>query len=174
MLDESKTVYEEFETLGFEKKEEIQKYLADYCFDPETLTQTIGSLSGGEQNLLQLAKICAGNADFLLLDEPTSHLDTYAQIALEKALNAYKGTVLMVSHDFYHIVNCADYILMVDENSMRQVRIRTFRKKIYENHFPKDYLEKEQQKKELENRITSCLKAKDYKTAKKLCEELMK
>lgn len=174
MLDESKTVYEEFETLGFEKKEEIEKYLADYCFDPETLTQTIGSLSGGEQNLLQLAKICAGNADFLLLDEPTSHLDTYAQIALEKALNAYKGTVLMVSHDFYHIVNCADYILLAEENTMRQVRIRTFRKKIYENHFPKDYLEKEQQKKELEGRINACLKAKDYQTAKKLCEELMK
>ena len=174
MLDESKTVYEEFEALGFEKKADIAEYLENYCFEEETLSQKIGSLSGGEQNLLQLAKISAERADFLLLDEPTSHLDTYAQLALEQAISNYKGTVVMVSHDFYHIVNCADYILMVDENSMRQVRIRTFRKKIYENHFPKDYLEKEQQKKELENRITSCLKAKDYKTAKKLCEELMK
>ena len=174
MLDESKTVYEEFESLGFENKAQIAQYLENYCFEEETLSQKISSLSGGEQNLLQLAKISAGNADFLLLDEPTSHLDTYAQIALEKALSAYKGTVLMVSHDFYHIVNCADYILMVDENSMRQVRIRTFRKKIYEKHFSKDYLEKEQQKKELETRINSCLKAKDYQTAKKLCEELMK
>ena len=174
MLDESKTVYEEFEALGFENKSEIANYLENYCFEEETLSQKIGSLSGGEQNLLQLAKISAGSADFLLLDEPTSHLDTYAQIALEKALSAYKGTVLMVSHDFYHIVNCADYILMVDENSMRQVRIRTFRKKIYEKHFSKDYLEKEQQKKELETKINSCLKAKDYKTAKKLCEELIK
>ena len=174
MLDETKTVYEEFEALGFENKAEIANYLENYCFEEETLSQKIGSLSGGEQNLLQLAKISAGNADFLLLDEPTSHLDTYAQIALEKAISAYKGTVLMVSHDFYHIVNCADYILMVDENSMRQVRIRTFRKKIYEKHFSKDYLEKEQQKKELETKINSCLKAKDYTTAKKLCEELMK
>ena len=174
MLDESKTVYEEFEALGFENKSKIANYLENYCFEEETLSQKIGSLSGGEQNLLQLAKISAGSADFLLLDEPTSHLDTYAQIALEKALSAYKGTVLMVSHDFYHIVNCADYILMVDENSMRQVRIRTFRKKIYEKHFSKDYLEKEQQKKELETKINSCLKAKDYKTAKKLCEELIK
>lgn len=174
MLDESKTVYEEFEALGFDKKADIETYLEGYCFDAETLSQKIGSLSGGEQNLLQLAKISAGNADFLLLDEPTSHLDTYAQIALEQAISDYKGTVLMVSHDFYHIVNCADYILFVDENSMRQVRIRTFRKKIYEKHFSKDYLEKEQQKKELETRINSCLKAKDYKTAKNLCEELMK
>lgn len=174
MLDENKTVYEEFETIGFNKKEAIAEYLEKYCFEEETLSQKIESLSGGEQNLLQLAKIGAGNADFLLLDEPTSHLDTYAQIALEKAIADYKGTILMVSHDFYHIVNCADYILFVEENSMRPVRIRTFRKKIYEKHFPKDYLEKEQQKKELEARINACLKAKDYQTAKKLCEELMK
>ena len=85
MLDESKTVYEEFEALGMDKKEEIAKYLEGYCFEEETLSQKIGSLSGGEQNLLQLAKISAGNADFLLLDEPTSHLDTYAQIALGPA-----------------------------------------------------------------------------------------
>lgn len=173
MLDESKTVYEEFESLGFDKKEDLINYLKDYCFEEETLSQKIGSLSGGEQNLLQLAKISVGNANLLLLDEPTSHLDTYAQIALEKAIKEYHGTVLMVSHDFYHIVNCADYILMVDENSLRPVRIRTFRKKIYENHFPKDYLEKEQQKKELEARVNACLKSKDYQTAKKLCEELM-
>ena len=86
MLDESKTVYEEFESLGFENKAEIYHYLKDYCFEEETLTQKIGQLSGGEQNLLQLAKIAVSKADLLLLDEPTSHLDTYSQIALEKAI----------------------------------------------------------------------------------------
>lgn len=48
-------------------------------------------LSGGEKNLLQLAKIAVGDANILILDEPTSHLDTYAQVALEKAIEAYKG-----------------------------------------------------------------------------------
>ena len=141
MLDESKTVYEEFESLGFENKGAIAAYLAEYCFEADTLTQKIGQLSGGEQNLLQLAKISVGNANLLLLDEPTSHLDTYSQIALEKAVSEYKGAVLMVSHDFYNIVNCADYVLFVEEKSLRQMRIRSFRKKIYENHFNKDYLE---------------------------------
>ena len=172
MLDESKTVYEEFEALGFEKKADIYHYLKDYCFEEETLTQKIGQLSGGEQNLLQLAKISVSNANLLLLDEPTSHLDTYSQIALEKAVSEYKGAVLMVSHDFYNIVNCADYILFVDEKSMRPMRIRSFRKKIYENHFNKDYLELEQKKKELETRISAALKAKDVNLAKKLCEQL--
>ena len=78
----------------------------------------------------------------------------------------------MVSHDFYTIVNCADYVLFVDEKSMRPMRIRSFRKKIYENHFSKEYLELEQKKKELETRIAASLKAKDYKTARKICEQL--
>ena len=172
MLDESKTVYEEFESLGFEKKADIYDYLKEYCFEEETLTQKIGQLSGGEQNLLQLAKISVSKSNLLLLDEPTSHLDTYSQIALERAVKEYKGAVLMVSHDFYNIVNCADYVMFVDEKSMRPMRIRSFRKKIYENHFSKDYLELEQKKKELETRVSASLKAKDFKNAKKLCEQL--
>lgn len=172
MLNEANTVYEEFEALGFETEESIQKYLADYCFETETLCQKIGQLSGGEQNLLQLAKISVGNANLLLLDEPTSHLDTYSQIALEKAISEYQGAVLMVSHDFYNIVNCADYILFVDDKSVRRMRIRSFRKMIYENHFDKKYLELEQKKKELETGIAACLKNSDIKTAQKLCEQL--
>ena len=129
-------------------------------------------LSGGEQNLLQIEKICNSNADLLLLDEPTSHLDTYSQVALEKAIAEYQGAVLMVSHDFYNIVNCADYILYVDDKSIRRMRIRSFRKMIYENHFDKEYLELEQKKKELEMRIESSLKSYDVKMAKSLCDEL--
>ena len=170
--DEKKTVFEEFLRLGFEKREDILKFLKKYYFTDEMLDQRIEQLSGGEQNLLQLAEIAAGNAALLLLDEPTSHLDTYAQVALENAISEYQGAVLMVSHDFYTIVNCADYILFVDDTSVRQMRIRTFRKKIYENHFDKDYLELEQKKKELEMRINSCLKANDVANAKKLIEQL--
>lgn len=172
MLDENKTVYEEFEALGFENKEEIRDYLKGYCFEEDTLNNKIHMLSGGEQNLLQLAKIAVSDANLLLLDEPTSHLDTYSQIALEKAISEYKGAVLMVSHDFYNIVYCADYILFVDDKSIRRMRIRSFRKMIYENHFDKDYLELEQKKKELETRIQAALKSSDIKTAKNLCEQL--
>ncbi len=135
-------------------------------------TEAESKLSGGEQNLLQIEKICQSDADLLLLDEPTSHLDTYSQVALEKAISEYKGAVLMVSHDFYNIVNCADYILYVDDKSIRRMRIRSFRKMVYENHFDKDYLELEQKKKELEMRIESALKVSDIKIAKSLCEQL--
>ena len=172
MLKESNTIYEEFESIGFETHAQIAEYLKDYYFEVDMLSGPISQLSGGEKNLLQLAKIAAGNATLLLLDEPTSHLDTYSQIELEKAISEYKGTVLMVSHDFYTIANCVDYILFVEDKSVRKMRTRTFRKMIYENHFEKDYLEKEQQKKELETRIEKCLKENDYEMAKGLCEKL--
>ena len=129
-------------------------------------------LSGGEQNLLQIERIAESKASLLLLDEPTSHLDTWAQIALEEAILQYPGAVLMVSHDFYTIVNCADYILFVDDTSVRQMRIRTFRKKVYEHHMNKDYLELEQKKKNLETQILECLKKDEVETAKKLREQL--
>lgn len=172
MLKESNTIYEEFEALGFETHGQIAEYLKDYYFEVDMLSSPIAQLSGGEKNLLQLAKIAAGNAKLLLLDEPTSHLDTYSQIALEKAIEEYKGTVLMVSHDFYTIANCVDYILFVEDKSIRKMRTRSFRKMIYENHFNKDYLEQEQLKKDIETRIEKCLKENDYETAKGLCEKL--
>ncbi len=171
-LNEQHTIYEEFEELGFETRAEIQNYLKHYCFDEEVLDSRIDILSGGEKNLLQLARIGAGKADFLLLDEPTSHLDTYSQIALEKALADYKGTVLMVSHDFYTIANTMDYVFYVEDKTLRKMRVRTFRKMIYKNYFSQEYLELEQKKKELELRIESCLREHDFETAKTLSEQL--
>lgn len=172
MLKESNTIYEEMESIGFETHAQIAEYLKDYYFEVDMLGNKIEQLSGGEKNLLQLAKICAGDANLLLLDEPTSHLDTYSQIALEKAIEKYSGTVLMVSHDFYTIANCCDYVLFVEDKSIRKMRIRSFRKMIYENHFDKDYLELEQKKKELETRIENLLQNNDYATAKEVCEDL--
>lgn len=171
-LQEENTICEEFEALGFETKAETADYLSKYFFPEEVLENRIGILSGGEKNLLQLAKIGAGNAELLLLDEPTSHLDIYSQAALEKALSEYKGTVLMVSHDFYSIVNTMDYVLLVEEKSLRKMRVRSFRKMIYKNYFSQEYLELEQKKKELEMRIEDCLRANEYEQAKGISEQL--
>lgn len=172
ILNEEHTIYEEFFELGFETKEEIANFLATYYFKEESLNKKIAVLSGGEKNLLQLAKISLGKANLLLLDEPTSHLDTYSQVALEEAIASYNGAVLMVSHDFYVIANTADYVLYVEDQTIRKVRIRTFRKMIYDSHFSKAYLELEQKKKELESRIERCLQAYDFEEARLLCEEL--
>ena len=171
-LKEDDSIYKEFETLGFETNAEIRDYLAPYFFAEDVLDNRIGMLSGGEKNLLQLAKIGTGKAGLLLLDEPTSHLDIYSQAALEKALADYKGTVLMVSHDFYTIVNTMDYVLYVEDKTIRKMRVRSFRKMIYKDYFEQEYLELEQKKKELEMRIEDCLRANDFEKAKAISEEL--
>ena len=132
----------------------------------------MGNLSGGEKNLLQLAKLAAGQANLLLLDEPSSHLDTFAQMALEQAIADYPGAVLMVSHDFYTIVNCADTILFVENGGIRPMSARAFRKMIYKKHFSKDYLELELQKKDCETRIARALEAGDCVEAQRLCDKL--
>ncbi len=171
-LNEDNTIYKEFYDIGFETPQSVEAHLEKYCFDPEMLDRKISQLSGGEKNLLQLAKLSVGDANLLLLDEPSSHLDTYSQIALEKAIADYKGAVLMVSHDFYSIANCADSILFVENGTIRPMSGRAFRKMIYKRHFSREYLELELKKKELETKIARALEANDRKTAKKLCDEL--
>ena len=171
-LDESKTVYELLLDYGFNTRDDARAYLAKYCLEGDLIDELVGHLSGGEQNLLQIALIARTDAQLLLLDEPTSHLDLYAQIALEKALSEYKGTVLMVSHDFYLTANCADYVLLVEDNTVRRVRARKFRKMVYDKYFDVKYLEIDRKKQELENEITQAFKKNDFAAVDKLVGQL--
>lgn len=172
MLNESNTILEEFFEIGFKSYDEIRTHLFNYGFEEELMNQKIEALSGGEKNLLQMAKISASKANLLLLDEPTSHLDTYSQIALEKAIENYNGAILMISHDFYSIANCMDYVLIIEDKTIRKMSIRKFRKMIYANHFDKDYLEIEEKKKVVETKIALALKDTNFTLAKALSEEL--
>lgn len=122
--------------------------------------------------MLQLAKAASSQADLLLLDEPTSHLDLYAQIALEKAIEDYKGAILMISHDFYSVVNGMDYVLIIDDKTIRKMSMRKFRQMIYASHFDRDYLEAEQNKKSVELKIELALKDTNFELAKVLLDEL--
>lgn len=171
-LNESNTILEEFFDVGMETREEIVSHISDYGFEEAIINQKIGSLSGGEKNLLQLAKIAESKSNLLLLDEPTSHLDTYSQIALEKALTKYKGAILMISHDFYTIANCMDYVLIVENKTIRKMKMKKFKQMIYAKHFNKNYLEIEQNKKLVETKIELALKHNDFELAKELSEEL--
>lgn len=172
MLNESHTILEEFLDAGFQTPQDIRAHILNYGFEADAINRKIESLSGGEKNLLQLAKISAVKADLLLLDEPTSHLDTYSQIALEKAIEHYNGAVLMISHDFYSVVNCMDFVLLIEDKTIRKMSMRKFRKMIYGKHFDKDYLEIEQKKKAVETKIELALKDTDFERAKVLSEGL--
>ncbi len=78
---------------------QVQAHLGRYGFSGEGVQRIAGSLSGGEQARLALAMIVLSHANLLLFDEPTNHLDVESIEALEDAINAYDGTVLLVSHD---------------------------------------------------------------------------
>ena len=172
VVNESNTILQEFYDVGFETYGEIRRYLGRYGFSSDILTQKIESLSGGEKNILQLAKVSASKANMLLMDEPTSHLDIYSQMALEKAISNYKDAILMISHDYHFIVNCADYVLLIEDKTIRKMSMRKFRKMIYANHFDKDYLQIEEKKKALEMDIASALRDTDFERARSLSEKL--
>lgn len=172
LFDDSKTLLEIFDEKGLDNRQEAEDYLKKYGFEGETLYQKVSELSGGEKDLFQLAVISLGRANFLLLDEPTGHLDVYAQIALEQAIAEYKGAVLMVSHDFYTVSNCVDYVLLVENNTVRRMSVRKFRQMIYANHFDKGYLLLEQKKKETETRIQQLLASHEFDKARALMDTL--
>lgn len=177
VLTASNTILEEFFEAGFKSAQEVGSYVSGFGFDSEALNQLIGVLSGGEKNILQLAKAAATGANLLLLDEPTSHLDTYSQIALEKAIADYNGAILMVSHDYYTIINCMDYVLLIEGKNLRKITMRKFKKMIYAHHFTRDYLEIEQKKKTVETQIQLALRDTNFELAKNLSvqlEELIK
>ncbi|WP_145325450.1 ABC-F family ATP-binding cassette domain-containing protein [Paenibacillus xylanexedens] len=174
MLKDSNTILNEFIDSGFQTYDEIRSYLPNYGFEGEILDQKIESLSGGEKNMLQLAKVSASQANVLLLDEPTSHLDIYTQIALEKAIEDYKGAIIMISHDFYSVVNGMDYVLIIEDKTISKMSIEEFRQMIYASHFDENYLENEQKKKAVEMKIELALKDTNFELAKGLVDELEK
>lgn len=171
-LDGSKTVYEVMLDIGFNDRASASSYLNKYCLEKDILDQRVDQLSGGEQNLLQIAMIAKSDAQLLIMDEPTSHLDIYAQTALEKAIAEYKGAVLMVSHDFYLVAGCADYVLMVDNGTVMRKRARVFRKMVYDKYFDQKYLEIDRKKQELEAAITQAFKKNNLESVEKLCAQL--
>jgi ATP-binding cassette subfamily F protein 3 len=82
------------------QRPQAQTLLGRFLFSGwETHERPVTALSGGERRRLALALLVASGANFLVLDEPTNHLDVESREALEAALEAFPGTILLVSHD---------------------------------------------------------------------------
>ncbi len=95
--------------------------LAKFGVTGDMAFQTVGSLSGGERSRVALARLAAENPNFVLFDEPTNHLDLWACDSLEKAIRAFDGTVLLVSHDRFFINRVVDYLLVVEHDRFRVI-----------------------------------------------------
>jgi len=81
------------------QRKHVMSYLNDFLFSPERAHSPVRTLSGGERNRVLLARLFALPANVLVLDEPTNDLDIDTLELLEELLQAYKGTVFLVSHD---------------------------------------------------------------------------
>ena len=98
---------------------ELRSLLGLFLFSEDDVFKRVGDLSGGEQARVALATLILSAPNLLVLDEPTNHLDIPSRLALEDALIAYEGTVLLVSHDRYVLERVADKILEIKDGQAR-------------------------------------------------------
>ena len=100
---------------GYEMDVEVDKICNGLGISQTQRVQEFASLSGGEKTRVNLARLLLEKTDILLLDEPTNHLDLNSVEWLEQYINAFKGTVLAISHDRYFIDQVADRVIEITE-----------------------------------------------------------
>ncbi|PYM61372.1 MAG: energy-dependent translational throttle protein EttA [Candidatus Rokuibacteriota bacterium] len=119
-LDDGKTVWAEISggadqlTLG-RRQLASRSYVASFNFKGADQQKRVGDLSGGERNRVQLAKLLKRGGNLLLLDEPTNDLDVDTLRALEDALLAFVGSVVVISHDRWFLDRIATHILAFED-----------------------------------------------------------
>lgn len=97
---------------------EVRSSLGAFLFSQEEVFKKVTMLSGGERARLSLAKILKRKPNFLILDEPTNHMDIVGKETLENMLKGYAGTVLFVSHDRYFVQQVADSLLVFENGKV--------------------------------------------------------
>ena len=121
-LDDGKTVWEEIsgglDMLALGKREiPSRAYVSNFNFKGGDQQKKVGMLSGGERNRVHLAKVLKSGANLLLLDEPTNDLDVDTMRALEEALLAFAGSVMVISHDRWFLDRICTHILAFEGES---------------------------------------------------------
>lgn len=113
--DDKNTLINEFRKEYACTEGEARNILAKYSFFKDDVYKRVSSLSGGEKVLLKLAALIQNEVNFLVLDEPTNHIDIETREMLEEALLNFTGTLLFISHDRYFINKIANKIVHVQD-----------------------------------------------------------
>jgi len=105
---------------GYMAEETVRTILGAFLFTGDDADKKVKVLSGGEKSRLILAKLLIDPPNFLLLDEPTTHLDVDAVDALVRALNSYEGTIVFISHDIHFVRSVANNVFEVKSGRVRK------------------------------------------------------
>ncbi len=105
---------------GYMAEESVRTILGAFLFSGDDAEKKVKVLSGGEKSRLILAKLLIDPPNFLLLDEPTTHLDVDAVDALVRALKSYEGTIVFISHDIYFVSSVANNVFEVKGGRIRK------------------------------------------------------
>ena len=141
---------------AYQMDTQIKKVLNGMGFPSETWEKPAGVLSGGEQTRLRLARLLLERPDLLILDEPTNHLDIETMDWLEEYLKAYRGAVLVVSHDRYFLDAVCTKIW-----ELRGKTIQTYRGN-YSSYLPQRQAADERQQKMHDAAVEKAAKLQEY------------
>lgn len=121
LLDESLTIFETIDAIAVgDIRTKIRDILGAFMFSGEDVDKKVKVLSGGERMRLAMVKLLLEPVNFLVLDEPTNHLDIRSKEMLKKALAAYDGTVLLVSHDREFLDGLVSCVYEFKDKKVRQ------------------------------------------------------
>jgi len=115
LLRPENTVFEELLSIATDESQtDLRTLLGTFLFSEDEIEKRVSVLSGGEKSRLVLAKMLLKPANFLLFDEPTSHLDISSRNVLEIALKQFQGTICLVTHDRHLINRIANKVTEID------------------------------------------------------------
>ena len=119
ILDGDRTILQAMMSSPPESNETVAfALLRNFLFTREDLRKKISNLSGGERNRLQLAALMKLKPNFLILDEPTNHMDIPAREAIEEALYDYEGSIMVVSHDRYFLDKIVGRVVELEDRDL--------------------------------------------------------
>ena len=118
--DDNKTILEVARKYFEGTETHLRAALARFMFNGDNVFKKVGTLSGGEKVRLKLFELIQQNINFLIMDEPTNHIDITTKEVLENALKEYQGTVFFISHDRYFINELAQRILYIENKGIKE------------------------------------------------------